>query len=93
MNRFPKFQVVFPALSLALSCGTALAADRACELPHQLLAPECAAASAELIGSGIEKPRKSAQQLLEDYKRRSQSFGALVAKADEDYKAFLAKRR
>ena len=97
-----KVELLAVVLAMTFGFTPFLAHARQCELPHEQIQQRCGGESPNTFDaesklsddavSGIDKTKKSAQQLLKEYREKAQAYGAIVKKANDDYRDYLAQK-
>lgn len=100
-------KVEWLAIGLAVMFASTpfLAHARNCELPHEKLQAKCGGEGVNFFDaeatssndnldavSGVQKTRKTARQLLAEYRSKAQEYDVVVQKAKDDYKDYLATK-
>lgn len=97
-----KIEFILIAMSLATLAAPVAAHARNCELPHEQLQYKCGGdrpnfydfevASNEASLSAVQKPRPTSV-IVKDYRERAARFGAIVDKANADYRDYVESKR
>ncbi|MBI3556821.1 MAG: hypothetical protein HY074_11205 [Deltaproteobacteria bacterium] len=89
-----KVELMAVVLAVFLGSVPFTAHARNCELPHEQIQMKCGGDSANTFdaesASGLETRKKSARDLLKAYREKAQVYGAIVKKANDDYRQYIA---